>query len=239
MTQPIPVVVAALEEEIAPLVARMSGRVAHGSDGLVTRWGELCGRPVLTAVVGDGARPADRRLGRLLSATEPERLLLVGVAGGLSDDLGVGSLIQAGSVGRVPGDARWTAPGASIPGVPEGSVVTADRIASTAAAKRELWKAVGRPPRCVVDLESWGIVERTENLDVPWTVVRAVIDAAHEDLPLDFGALSDAEGRVVRSRVLRSLLRKPLAIRGVLELRSRVRTCAARLADVAQTWLGT
>lgn len=237
MTQPIPVVVAALEEEIAPFVGRISGAVAHGSDELVTRRGELDGRPVLTAVIGDGAGPAERGLGRLLAANEPERLLLVGVAGGLSDDLAVGSLIQAGSVGRVPGEARWTAPGASIPGVPEGSVVTADRIASTAAAKRELWEAVGRPPRCVVDLESWGVVERTENRGVPWTVVRAVIDAAHEDLPLDFGTLSDAEGQIVRARVLWSLLRRPMAMKGVLELRSRVRTCASRLADVAQTWL--
>lgn len=239
MRASIPVVAAALEVEIAPLVARMKGKVAHRSSELTTRQGEIAGRPVLTAVIGDGYGPAERGLGRLMTTLEPERLLLVGVAGGLSTDLEAGSLVQAGSVGRVPGAVRSTATGVPVAGVPQGSVVTAERIVSTAAAKRELWASLGRPPRCVVDLESSGVVERMEYLGVPWTVVRAVLDAADEDLPLDFGALSDAEGQVIRSRVLWSLMRQPLAIRGVVDLRRRARECASRLAEVAETWLQT
>jgi len=237
MNPPVPVVAAPLEEELAPFVARIGGRAEYRGDDLSTHRGAINGRPVLAAVIGDGAGAAERGLTRLLTGIEPERLLLLGVAGGLSDDLTTGSLIQAAVVGSVAGDNLSAAPGSSIDGLSQGSVVTADRIVSTVDAKRELWDALGRPPRCVVDVESWGVVERAAHLDVPWTVVRAVIDAADEDLPLDFGALSDAEGQVVRSRVLWSLLRKPVAMKGVLELRTRVRAGASDLADVAERWL--
>jgi len=237
MSRSIPVVVAPLDEEVAPFVSRIGGQAEHRVDDLTTYRGEIAGRPVLAAVIGDGAGAAERGLARLLARVEPQRLLLIGVAGGLSEELTAGSLIQASSVRSVDGEDQSVTAGTSIEGVVRGSVVTAERIVSTADAKRDLWVALGRPPCCVVDIESWGVVERLEHLGVPWTVVRAVIDAADEDLPLDFGALSDAEGQVVRRRILWSLLRRPVAMKGVLELRSRVRVCASELAVVAERWL--
>lgn len=231
----LPVVAAPLEEEIAPFVARLDAAAERRGADLVTYQGRLHDLPVVAAVIGDGAGASERGLSRLLMQVEPERLLLMGVAGGLSDDLGVGALIQAAEV-RSEGDGVRRGRRADLE-VPSGTVATAERIVSTRDAKRALWEALGRPRRCVVDVESYGVVERMEHLGVPWTVVRAVIDPSEEDLPLDFGALSDAEGQVVRSRVLWYLLRKPVAMKGVLELRSRVRSCAASLATVAEKWL--
>ena len=89
----------------------------------------------------------------------------------------------------------------------------------------------------VVDLEAWVIADRLAQEDCPFGIVRAVLDTAEEDLPLDFAALSDEDGGVARSRVLTALLRHPFALRGLLRLRSRVRLCGETLGSVAEEWV--
>ncbi len=234
---PTPVIVSAMREEIAPLLIAIEADRSLSEGALRIYRGRSGGRSVTAAVIGDGAIAAERGIRNLLEIVIPDRLLLIGFAGGLSSDLPWGSLVQAGSVERV-GDGEPASPDdPPLPGIGRGSVVSAGRILSTAESKQQLWSALGSPWRCVVDLESWCVVRQLQRATVPWTVVRAVSDAAEENLPLDFAALGDEEGRILRSRVMLSLLRRPAALTGLLRLRSRARACARNLATVAVDWL--
>ena len=74
----------------------------------------------------------------------------------------------------------------------QGDVVSVDRVAVTAAEKRDLRTAPAR---------QWSIWNRRRSQrkarewDVPFCCVRAVSDVAGDDLPLDFNRYRDADGR--------------------------------------------
>src|SRR5204862_4765207 len=60
--------------------------------------GSLSGTEILVAVTGVGARCAARVAEIAFDCWQPELLVIAGVAGALSADLGVGHIVVAGSV---------------------------------------------------------------------------------------------------------------------------------------------
>ncbi|HTA19349.1 MAG TPA: hypothetical protein VK989_08660, partial [Polyangia bacterium] len=100
---PLTGIVAAMEEEIAPLRARLVGgrRVAVNVDAAqvtVGNLGSLGGPRVALVVTGDGAGNARRGLSAFLSVVPPQRIIVLGVAGGLSASLGAGALVVGAHV---------------------------------------------------------------------------------------------------------------------------------------------
>jgi hypothetical protein len=249
---PAGIVVAPLAAELRPFLAAIEGRRVHALPGGAVYGGRWRRRPLLAAVIGDGAGRAGRSLAALTAWLEAafagrgtaaggapprrrvERILLVGVAGGLSPGLEVGDTVRAARVIEAAGEGAprsWAAPGGG-----EGTIVSAARILGTSGDKRALWRRLGRPPRALVDLESAVFVRAARRAGLRWTVVRAVSDPQEVDLPLDFAAASDAEGHVRRARVVRQLAAGPAAAGELGELRRRVAACAASLAAAAQRW---
>jgi nucleoside phosphorylase len=233
----VPLIIAPLREEIAPLLDQCRGTQVLRAGALHLYSGHLAGRELRVAVLGDGAMAAERGLQRLLQEVTPGRVLLIGLAGGLSDDLPAGALVQARAVRPLEDAQGATAQDASIPDLARATIVSAPRILSTAESKQQAWDALDNPPRCVVDLESATLTRQLEEFSLPWTVVRAVSDSQDEDLPLDFARLSNAEGSIERSRILAALLRRPMALGGLLRMRSRARSCALTLSRAATDWL--
>lgn len=230
-----PVVVAPLAEEVAPFVKRMAGRRVVATADLTLFEGEIAGTGVLAAIVGDGAPRAARGLARLFEETTPARILLIGVAGGLSPDLAVGDVVGALSV-QTPGGERLD-PSRPPDAAVAGRVLSIPVILGSAEEKRALWNELGRPARTVIDLESSTFVHHASAVGLSWAVVRAISDPQCEDLPLDFSRLSDGDGHVDRTRVIWSLLRHPAALGALIELRRRVKYCAIRLSDAAAAWV--
>lgn len=231
-------VVAALEEEIEPLVRRLAGGRRERWPGLVCRRGALAGREAVLTVTGDGASAAARVAGTVCAELRPAALIGVGIAGGLSPDLPAGSLLAAGSVvaGGVSrtADRDWLARALATGRAVEGGLATVDRVLATVAAKRELWLRLGRPRRQGVDLESAAWAAAAEGRGVPWLVLRAIADPADEALPLPFDRLAAADGGVSRPRVLGHLALRPWRLPAVLELRRRLSDLAARLARLVE-----
>jgi nucleoside phosphorylase len=237
MSDSTPLIVAPMREEIAPLLADSDARPVLRAGNLQLFRGRLGGHDLLAAVLGDGAIAAERGWQRLLEETKPERVLLIGLAGGLSDDVATGTLVQAGAVAFLESSESVTATDATLAGLDRATVISSGCILSTARSKRQAWKSLGKPQHCVVDLESATLVRRFEESALTWTIVRAVSDSQAEDLPLDFAQLSNAEGSIVRARIVTALLRRPLALGGLLRLRSQARSCALGLARAAAGWL--
>jgi adenosylhomocysteine nucleosidase len=223
-------IVAAMPEEVAPLRARL----AQGRPG---------GPPVEIAVTGDGARNARAGAEALLARGRFDRLLVVGVSGALTPDLGTADLIVGARIRDEAGRAHDAA-GAEVARVAQATggrpalVLSARKIADTVEEKTRLARdaaaeADGRP--AVVDLESAAYVAAAEQAGVPWTVLRAVSDTAAEALPAILNRSADAAGSVNRGRVLRGLFSDPGALPQLLALRKRVAACADVLARAA--WL--
>jgi len=249
---PLTGIVAAMAEEIAPLRARLVGGrpvAVAGAQVTVGNLGSLGGARVALVVTGDGAGNARRGLAAFLAAMPPQRLVFLGVAGGLSASLAAGALVVGAHVvdemdGRVHAGHRELVELAEAVGrARRGVAVTALRIADSAEDKRRLFAlATTRVPTegdlseraAVVDLESAVFASLASGAGVPWLVLRAVSDTAAEAVPALLNRSRDAGGAVRRDRVARGLLTNPRALMPLLALRGRVRTCAENLARAVE-----
>jgi adenosylhomocysteine nucleosidase len=227
-------VVAALPEEIAPLARRL----ADAKPQPVGRWIECAieDREICLMSCGDGARSAHRSVRALLAATQPQVLIGIGSGGGLSANLAVGDLMVADRVldeasGRAfaPGGSRWLERGRAAGTLRRGTIVSAEAIAWRREDKIRLAR-LASSTSAVVDLESGAWAAVATEAGVPFVIVRGVSDALDETLPLDFERLRNGDGSVDRQRVLWAACRRPRALRGLLDLRRRLRTLAAELA---------
>jgi nucleoside phosphorylase len=208
--------------------------------------GRLAGEEVALMATGDGPAAAAAGLQALLAALQPRRLLVIGVAGGLTPGLGEGTLVAArqvvaGDGAMVPRepDAAWLA-AALAGGAVAGAVVSADRILADPAARQAVLgkalpaAAMPEDTIAVVDLESVAYARVAAARSLPYLVVRAVLDPAGERLPLDFEACRDGSGRVSNARVLGHALARPRSLAKLWRLRARVRDAAAGLATLAE-----
>lgn len=240
-------VVAALPEEAGALLRRLrpsGGRAATDARRRRLRLGRLAGMPVVVGVTGDGALLARRGLDAILARWPLEGVVVIGLAGALDPRLSVGDIVVGRRV-RTPGGrvVLRLPPGEPDPAAPAtdgwGTVVTVSSLASTPASKRALREALPEEEAAgsVVDLESAAYVAAAEAAGVPWTVLRAVSDAAHESLPGFLDRCRDGTGAIRRAEVLRQLGRRPLALPALLRLRWRAHGCAERLADATAALL--
>ena len=192
--------------------------------------------PVVLACSSVGVSNAARTTREALDEyPEIAVLFIVGFAGGLSDTAAPGGLIFAN---KVTDGTETFSPDASLFAAAEaldlsgikierGMLVTVDRVATTAAEKRELAKRTGA---IAVDMETAGAVRVAEARGIPWLAVRAITDGVNDALPLDFNALANPDGSVNRGRVIRATLAQPHKIPALIRLGQRSSLAANNLA---------
>jgi adenosylhomocysteine nucleosidase len=235
-------VVAALPEEIAPVRQRLTGcervRLPHGH----AMEGRLQDRPTIVTATGDGANLARLGMEQLLGIRGLEAVIVIGIAGGLSDDLEVGSVVAAQRVfdeaGELPvPDPELLGMAAELKSVQPGMVFSHSEIAVDPLAKQRLWHHWRREKASVVDLESASYVRVAAAHGIPYLVLRAVSDSHDEALPLDFNMFRKPDGSSDRAKVLRYSLRHPSILPELMQLRERLRHCAERLAILVEELL--
>ncbi|HEX9732132.1 MAG TPA: hypothetical protein VGG06_09105 [Thermoanaerobaculia bacterium] len=232
-------VVAPLREELGPLLRQVADvrRI-----GLHRYSGRLGSRELVLGWTGDGWSAARAGLAALLAAHRPSRLVVLGVAGGLSPGLDAGSLAVACEVrdgdGVAPApDPEWIVRAVELAGAREAVVFSHDRILVRADEKAELGRrllAESAADAAVVDLETAVYARTAAAHGVPYTAIRAVSDTVDEDLPLDFNRFLDDGGRTRRARVALYALGRPWVVGRLLGLRSRLRGCAEALSEAAR-----
>lgn len=228
--------VAAMLRELSPLLRLADAR--RRPDG-TWRARTGAGARLRLAVTGMGAEAACEQAGRLLERTRARALLGLGVAGALSERLGVGDVVVADAVRGEDGEAPppdrgWIRALTSSPGVCRGIVWTAPRPLWSAASKAAIAAALeGRT--AVVDLESLGWATAAGARAVPYGIVRVVSDGPGEDLPAELAAAWD-EDRVRLRKLVAGMARRPRSVLELLELRRRLRDGARRLAELV--WRG-
>jgi nucleoside phosphorylase len=234
-------VVAAMPEELAPLVARArETRVLSDRSPFKLQAARLVDRSVALVVTGDGARNARLGVEALGAAVAVDGLVVVGVAGAATSDLRPGALVVADEVQAEAG-ASFLADPAIVEravrraGARAAHVVSATAIADSPERKRDLAARAGAAGAPVaVDLESATYVAAAARMGVPWTVLRVISDAADEALPALLNQARDDGGAVKRGAVALRLLGSPGALPVLLRLRARVRDAGEQLADAVE-----
>jgi adenosylhomocysteine nucleosidase len=172
---------------------------------------------------GMGARNAEKSIRAALAKERPELVVSSGFAGGLRPELVTGTTLFATS-GPPELQAALRAAGGQ-----SGRFHSAERVAATASRKRELWQSTRAD---AVEMESQIICSVCAERNVPSAVVRVILDAANEDLPLDFNQVLGADEQLDYGKLVLNLMKSPGKLRPLWRLRKQSAAAAEKLADV-------
>jgi len=174
-------------------------------------------------VTGMGRRNAERALRQELEKELPELVITCGFAGGLDPKLKGGDVLFETSAGE-PLAAALQKSGAT-----PGRIICAERVATTAAEKREL-RSTTRAD--AVEMESGHICAICAEKKIPCATVRVILDTADSDLPLDFNSLMNANQEMDFLKLARTLMGSPGKIPLLMSLQKESRSAAEKLSEV-------
>jgi nucleoside phosphorylase len=215
-----------MRHELRPLRRPLGLRRAR-EPGVFT--GALGDRPVVAAITGIGVQAAARAAERILDAGGVERVVVVGIAGGIGADLRVGDVVVPEVVLDLDGGARWRpSPLGDVP--PRGVLATSGALIGESARLLAL-RAQGV---LAIDMETAAIAAVCERRGCPWSVWRALSDHV-EHAPVDPAvlALAGPDGGPNLPALLRYLLARPARVRELARLARDMRTAAEAAAAAA------
>ena len=204
--------VCAMPMELKPLTKPLGLEKTTIGEGPGSR-GTLDGRDIVAIVTGMGTERAAAGMARLLRAVTPSRVVVVGIAGAVDDDIAIGTVVRPARVidhdtGREhvhhllgPGEtagALWTTgvmtPPSDLPGLIALGVIA-------------------------LDMETAAIAQACEAVGVPWTVFRAISDRATEGGTDDeVFHLAKMDGTPDPKAIARYVLRHPGKIPGMAKM---------------------
>lgn len=173
-------------------------------------------------ITGIGAKNSAHAVQPVLEQFRPERVFTCGFAGGLKPALQIGEVVFFTRV-KPLADSLIAA------GARPANFFGADRIAITAVEKAELWQRTGAD---AVEMESETIQRLCLDRGIPCATVRAISDAAQDDLPLDFNRLANPDLSLNYRRLALAVAKSPGKIPALLRLQKHSRLAAQRLAAV-------
>jgi nucleoside phosphorylase len=207
----------------------------------------MAGKPdVSILITGIGQANARLAMDAGLKISSPQFVFSCGFAGGLNPDLKAGDVVFEISPGRRRGDEsqnetksetpylvsreQWVAAGAK-----PAKFFCGSKIVTTAAEKQELRRTTGAD---AVEMESGVIQEICRQRGIPCATVRAISDAANEDLPLDFNTLSNPDASLNYAKLAIAVAKSPGKIPALLRLQKNCRFAAGQLAAVLGQVIG-
>lgn len=244
MNRPPTMIVAAMAEELTPLLRRLTGTGKERYGGLKVTTGNLDGTPVIVACTGEGDAAAGRGMSALLDQGRPGHVVIVGVSGGLCSTLAPGALIAGRSVVRdgeaAPSpDATLLAAALRAGRVADGTLVSTREILCTPSSKAGAYREFAGDGPAAVDLETHGYASAAGQRGVPWVAVRAICDTADEELPLDFNRFLGDDGRIRRERIALHAMSHPSVIPALRRMQERVTMCAQHLGQFVADFVNT
>lgn len=184
-------------------------------------------KSVTVLVTGMGFESAAKAIEWILVTHECDLVIAAGFAGALDSALQVGDVVVASEIAEDDGEVWRTALPAELGDRDCGRLLTARRLIGTPAEKR----VASRSQRAVaVDMESAAIAEVCQGARIPCAVVRAISDRADTALSPPLAEVLTA-GRISTSRLIGTILRRPLLVRELWRLARDTRRAAHNLAD--------
>ncbi len=167
-----------------------------------------------------------------------EILLVCGFAGGLQEDLPVGTVVMVESVtsSEAPkkvfkADARLLSAATSVAvsdlKIVKGKLASVQKVLTTGDEKRACAKQTGA---IAVDMETFAAMKTAKEMGVRCLAVRVITDVVDDTLPLDFNAFTNAQGEPDRGKIIAHLLLHPRKILPLIRLGARAGFAAKNLA---------
>ena len=227
----------AVKEEAAPFKAAIASR--PDIQILLTGMGQRNAERSIRSALQDGAHNSPfsdkpRNLPTVRSPSpqpspqgegvqRPGMILTCGFAGALNPDLPLGTVLFSCD------DTPHLQPRLLATGAIPSRFHCSNRVASTAAEKRQLWESTHAD---AVEMESQVICNICSEHQIPCATIRVILDTASEDLPLDFNFLMTADQQMDYRKLAFSLAKSPSKIAALLRLQKQSKEAAKRLADV-------
>ena len=185
-------------------------------------------RVVLTGV---GPERAGSVMARALQ-WEPNVCISSGVAGSLRATYRVGEVFVAREVMELESGRTIVTDRELVEAAERRGIRLAERLLSSAnmVATAEGKGRLGRMAEAV-EMESFVVLTEAAARKIPAVAIRAISDAADQDLPMDFSRVLDDQGKVQASKVARSLASAPHKLPALLRLGRNARLAATKLAE--------
>ena len=207
--------IAAMNEELSALLPAIEGASTGRCGGREFWLGQLAGEPVVAVLSGIGKVAAAITATLLIDHYQVDRMLFLGVAGGLGEGVKVGDVVVADALLQHDMDASPLFPRHEVPltglsrfavdapfsdavargaqaavagseaRVHRGLIVSGDRVVSTAAESRALRDAL--PDALAVEMEGAAVAQVCHAFGTPLAVVRSISDRADDTAHVDFG----------------------------------------------------
>jgi adenosylhomocysteine nucleosidase len=174
-------------------------------------------------LLGVGRANAERTILAALAKERPRLVLTCGFAGGLTPELTPGTVVFAADAEAVLEQALLAA------GARPGRFHCSERVAGTAAEKRALHEETGAD---AVEMESGAVRAVCREQGVPSATVRVILDAAEDDLPLEFNQLMGPGQRLSYGKLALALMRSPGKVAALLRLQQQASAAAEKLGQV-------
>jgi adenosylhomocysteine nucleosidase len=209
-------------------------RIETQAAGLSFHEAVVAGRRVAWCVTGPGREAAARAARLLIDGHAPRLLVSAGFAGGLVPAMTRGGVARpARSIGPAGGSPLQLA----HPADDELTILTADTIVATAAAKRRL---AADSSAQLVDMETHAVATVAAAAGLPCGCVRVVSDDASQDLPAEVVGLMTPQSPLRRlGAVLGGLGRRPSAALDLWKLYEHAVVDGRTLANALETLCGS
>jgi adenosylhomocysteine nucleosidase len=226
--------IAAMREELAALLPAIEGATTGQVGGREFWIGHLAGQPVVAVLAGIGKVAAAITATLLVDHYQVERMLFVGVAGGLGAGVKVGDVVVANALLQHDMDASPLFPRHEVPltglarfpvdtafsdavargaqaalagrggTLHRGLIISGDRFVATAAESAALRAAL--PDALAVEMEGAAVAQVCHAFNIPLAVVRSISDRADDTAHVDFSAfLREVAGPLGRAIVQHAL----------------------------------
>jgi adenosylhomocysteine nucleosidase len=111
--------------------------------------------------------------------------------------------------------------------------LTSEKIIATADAKEDLGQLGS-----IVEMETTHILAAAMHHHVPCVAIRAISDAADEDLPVDFARILDSHGHLKMGGLLKEVGLSPYRIPLLIQFGRQSRAAGKSLADFLDRYIG-
>ena len=221
-------ILAPMRSELRPLVRPLGLRRKEPGEGAL--YAGAVGRvEVVAATTGIGTRAAARAAGRVLDSGPVDRLVVVGVAGGIGPSVGIGDLVVPALVIDLSTGAEHR-PAPLGAAAPRGTLATSDGLLTDPDEVARL----ERRGVVAIDMETAAIAAVCEERRCAWSVFRAISDRA-DDGSTDaavFG-LAGPDGGPNLPALARFLLTRPWRVPQLARLARGLRLAANAAAAAA------